>query len=226
MKTLVVGDIHGCVEVVEKALSTKYPVIFTGDYLDSFNRSVKDQITSLQLVLDAIDATKNDFESNKIYGLLGNHEMSYLSRSCRCSGYNSVTAAHVMSMDLKPLLDYIYCEGFLISHAGVSQSLLDYNKITLDQYLESKNFDTVGWIRGGYDHVGGLRWCDWFYEFEPIKSQPQIVGHSHIEYYDYNLANIIQQKGNSYCIDTRYDINKEVLLIENGIAEIVKLNEL
>ena len=207
MKTMVIGDIHGRVEIVEKALATEYPLIFVGDYLDSWNRSVVDQIKSLELVLDAI-------KNNRAVGILGNHEMSYLNRSCRCSGFSNATSIHIMSMDLKPLVDYVYCEGFLISHAGVSQLMLDYNKITLEQYLKDKKFEDVGYSRGGWSPIGGLRWCDWS-EFKPIESQPQIVGHT--------IQRSIQQKDNSYCIDVLESSSNNVLLIENGSVEIIEL---
>jgi len=36
MKTLIVGDIHGKVEIVEAALAQEHPVIFVGDILDSY----------------------------------------------------------------------------------------------------------------------------------------------------------------------------------------------
>ena len=207
MKTLVIGDIHGNVEIIKAAFKTEYPLIFVGDYLDSFNRLVIDQLESLEIVLKGI-------KEGRCIGIMGNHEMSYISKDCRCSGYNNATAAHIMSMDLSPLVDYTYCEGFLISHAGVSNTLLELYNITLQEYLEDEIFEDVGYCRGGWSTVGGLHWCDWNYEFKPIKSQPQIVGHTR--------GNYIRQKGNSYCIDCLEDGCKEALLIENGTVEIFK----
>ena len=72
-KTIVVGDIHGHVDSVEKALAFDGNVVFVGDYLDSFSQSVDNQILCLKMVLDAIEE-----EPDRVVGLIGNHEMSYL----------------------------------------------------------------------------------------------------------------------------------------------------
>lgn len=211
MKTLVVGDLHGRLEIAQRALDTDYPVVFIGDYLDSFNRSVNDQVETLKLVLDAAG-------EERCTALMGNHEMSYVHDSHRCSGFKAATHMHVKHMDLSALKDYVFVEGFLISHAGVSQRLLDYFELTLDEYLDSNNFEQVGCTRGGRYPVGGLRWCDWRDEFAPIADQPQIVGHTR--------GKIIRQKGNSYCIDVLEDDSNNVALIDNGELEVVDLMKL
>lgn len=150
--------------------------------------------------------------------LMGNHEMSYVHDQYRCSGHKGATKSHVMHMDLSPLKDYVFAEGFLISHAGVSQEYLDTYDISLDEYLEAGEFDQVGYVRGGRHEVGGLRWCDWRYEFAPIENQPQIVGHTR--------GQIVRNKGNSYCIDVLEDDNTSVVLIEDGNIEIVDIMKL
>lgn len=217
MKTLVVGDLHGQLELVLRAFKTPYPVIFLGDYVDSFNRSVTDQIETLRLVLDGV-------RDGRCRALRGNHEMSYIDNRYRCSGYNTATQIHMdhfsrgADPNLDVLEDYIFCEGFLLSHAGVSQELLDYHNITLDEYLASGDFDGAGYARGGTRPVGGLRWCDWRFEFAAIADQPQIVGHTR--------GREIRQNGNSYCIDVLEDGCTDVVLIEDGEVEVVDLMKL
>lgn len=200
MKTLVVGDIHGKVEIVEKALSLDYKVIFVGDYLDDFHRSIVDQIRSLELVLEAI-------KTGKAIGLKGNHEISYLDDFKRCSGYNFITKTIIDTMDLSPLVDYTYAEGFLITHAGFTLQ----HGISFKEYAEIGNFDQIGFCRGGADVFGGIRWCDVNYDFKPT-DQPQIFGHT--------KRRNIDKIGNSYCIDV-LDYCNEALLIEDGNATVI-----
>lgn len=201
MKTLLVGDLHGQYMIAKIALEQGMPVIFMGDYLDSFTVSVGTQIELLQLVLKAV-------EDGQAQALMGNHEMSYLVDRMRCSGYKPVTESHVMHMDLSPLKSYIKAEGFLLTHAGVSQRLLDHKGVTLDEYLEAGSYNQIGRYRGGRDLVGGLYWCDWNQDFDPIPDQPQVVGHTR--------GKLIRQNGNSYCIDVLEDTDIQFGLIDNG----------
>lgn len=207
METLVVGDLHGQVEIAEKALSFGTPVIFIGDYLDSFTRSYEDQIRTLQVIIEAV-------RDGKATALYGNHEWSYLDPKMQCSGYNYHTARMVPHLDTDVLKEYVFAEGFLISHAGVSKKLLDAREQTLEEYLEAGEFKQIGRSRGGRDRVGGLFWADWNKDFEPLEDQPQIVGHTR--------GNIIRQKGNSYCIDVLEDYCPQGVVINNGSLEIVE----
>lgn len=213
MKTLVVGDLHGRYEVVDGVLSTDLPVIFIGDYVDSYNRSRAEQKMTLVKVLDAI-------ESGQARGLRGNHEMSYIRSDMRCSGYGSTLKFlfNVLERSRIGLLeDYIHAEGFLLTHAGVAQGLLDNLGISLEEYLETGDYGQIGRIRGGYHEVGGLWWCDFNFEFEPIEGVPQIFGHT--------VGDGIRNRGNSYCIDCleRGDVS-QVVAIEDGDIEFVTLD--
>ena len=208
METLVVGDLHGQVEIVFKVLKLDMPTIFIGDYLDSFNRSVHDQVNTIMAVRDAI-------ESGQAVGLLGNHELSYFVPGMRASGWHYATESHMMHFDYSMFKDYTYAEGFFISHAGISQRLLDSNGITADEYIEAAQFNEIGRYRGGRHTCGGLFWCDWNKEFEPVEGLPQIVGHTR--------GDLIRAKGNSYCIDCLEDTKPQVLAIKDGQARVVTL---
>lgn len=212
--TLVIGDLHGQFEIAQKALDTIYPVIFLGDFLDSFTRSVDDQIQTLQLVLNAV-------QRGHARALMANHEMSYLRKELRCGGWNPATQIHVdtsLRHRMEMLLeDYIWCEGFLLTHAGVSQRLLDAMSIDLDTYLSSNSFDQIGVSRGGRAPCGGLRWCDWR-EFVPVEGVNQIFGHTR--------AHHIRKEENNWCIDVLEDTDPLGLLIEDGNAKIVHLNDI
>lgn len=212
MKTLVVGDLHGQHEIAQAALDTGYPVVFVGDYLDSFSRGPVDQVRTLQLVLDAVHA-------GAAQAIRGNHETSYINDE-RCSGWNPVTAAHVMHLDTSALQDFIWCEDFLITHAGVSQKFLDMLDLTLEQFLDfPAQFETVGRRRGGIHPAGGPRWCHFPHEFEPVPGVSQVFGHSRQRFG-------IQNYHNNWCIDCLEDGFTDVLLIEGGRAQKVDLYSL
>lgn len=213
--TIVVGDIHGVYEIVDAVLALDQPVVFIGDYLDSFDRSIEDQFTALTKILRAA-------KDGRVVALMGNHELSYLEEPMRTSGYNvalhaklasdfddTMTVSRAMRTYLK---SYHFAEGFLISHAGVSEDLLRREGITLKQYLDDGKFSDIGYARGGRSPVGGLYWCDWDREFDPIPEQPQIVGHSR------RVNRIIEAKGNSFCIDVLEHNNplKTVAEIKDG----------
>ena len=200
MKTLIVGDVHGRVEVVERALAQAAPVIFVGDFLDSFNRTVADQIKCLDLVLEAI-------ATDKAQAILGNHELSYLTQWHRCSGWNHATQAHIDGGYRKKIydnfVDFVFNEpNILITHAGLTKQLWDKELLTLEllpQILAEWCADIdspahlIGQARGGWTSYGGIFWCDFKHEFQEIPELVQVFGHSQDK--------TIRNQGNSYCID-------------------------
>lgn len=206
MGTLVVGDLHGKLHHVKQALESPHNVVFVGDYLDSYDLDVAMQLATLDNVLDAIEN-----EGDRVQGLFGNHEMSYLMPHMRCSGYNAVTDVQLITRTgrmHKLLKFHTRTNGFLITHAGVSKRFLvhaGYNSV--DEYLDSFDFEDIGVVRGGYSGIGGLLWCDWRHEFDPIADVPQIVGHTR--------NNHIRRMGNSYCIDVLDNYNPRCLLLQD-----------
>lgn len=219
-KTIVVGDVHGKLHVVEAILKLNSPTVFVGDILDAYEHTTGEQVQCLELIIDAMLDTNRD-----VHCTMGNHDLQYLDPSMRCSGFHSQTQYALMSdFHGKTLMrhisdmfsPYIYAEGFLISHAGVSNKLLKYLDITIDEYLCDGQFKDIGYSRGGHSPVGGLYWCDWYDEFEYVPGVPQIVGHSRPRGGDDD----IRCKGNSYCIDAldngSHDDGFTVGEIENG----------
>lgn len=219
-KVVVVGDLHGQHEVVTKVLAAEgYIVVFIGDYLDSFDRSVVEQLHTIHLVLGAINK-----EPERVFGLKGNHEISYLDRYMQCSGY-SYELKHQLdhSVDMSPLLDYMWVGDYLITHAGVSERLLHDLDTTLEDYLDKGNYNQIGRARGGPNSVGGLYWCDWWREFEPLDDVPQVVGHTNSRPFESDPGIIM--KGNSYNIDCIERTN-QVLVIDKDKAEIWDIDDL
>jgi hypothetical protein len=209
MKTIAVGDLHGITEVVEAVLKkTAYNIVFIGDYLDSYDRSVLDQLRVLDLVLGAV----ND-NPERVKALKGNHEWSYIDPQMQCSGFQYATKRGVEERDMSPLLDYVWVGEYFLSHAGVSQTLLDYIGYSFEEYIEAGEFKQIGRARGGRHRYGGLYWCDWWREFEPVKGVPQIVGHSN--HRPIGTAEGVTRMGNSYNIDCLTRVH-EVLVLEEG----------
>ena len=212
---LVIGDLHGQLRIAQKALEIaekeNWKVIFIGDYLDSFTRSVIDQVETLKIVLSAVDRGHQ--------ALIGNHELSYLESWSRCGGWSYATESHVIHLKNEmyaKLQPYIWEGDFLISHAGVSQLFLEHYNSTLPDYLAAGDFMQIGRYRGGSYGHGGLYWCDWNQEFEPVEGVPQIVGHTR--------GNLIRAKGNSFCIDCLEDTDPQGLLIDGKDAEVFKFS--
>lgn len=234
MKTVIVGDLHGKIEMAMEVLSWGHNVVFVGDYLDSFTRNVDDQVKLLMLVLDSIE--KNP---DKVQGLFGNHELSYLVNGMQCSGFNGATHAHIIHLEsrmLKLLKEYTWIGDYLVSHAGFSSIFLpdvvkDGIKAeglqTMRSYLNSSLYDdnkySIGRSRGGWSACGGPFWCDWWSEFVPVDGLMQIVGHS--AYRPQRLEGVtgIVSNGSNWNIDN-LDWNVEVLVIdEDGSVSIDKV---
>ena len=198
LPTLVVGDLHGRWEVVDAVLAEGNPVVFVGDYLDSYNRTRDDQLKTLHKVLTAV-------KEGTAQALMGNHELSYLDTWMRASGYGADLSARLSSdfsedMTYRKamrflLRPYVEVEGFLISHAGVSNALLEHLDITCQEYLARGEYCDIGYVRGGSAPVGGLFWQDFNHEFEPVPGVKQICGHTR------GQPGLIRANGDNYCID-------------------------
>lgn len=216
MSTVVVGDLHGKYEIAEQVLASPHNVVFIGDYLDSFTHTTLELVKTLDTVLHAATT-----QPERVTALKGNHELSYLEVGMRCSGYNSLLQLQVRERDLSVLKPFTWLDKYLVSHAGVSARMLRKLNIDYETYLREGKFTDIGYARGGTAPYGGLYWCDWYEEFEPMEI-PQIVGHSG---YRPGKEKGILIKENSYNIDC-LDHTKEVLLVTDGVPEIIKLEDL
>lgn len=200
MKHIFIGDIHGKVELVEKALAKDGKKIFVGDFMDSFDRSSVDMFNCLRLVTEAI-------EKGEAEAIFGNHELSYkMPKIHRCSGFSTENeivywekAKEVESL-FKPYV--IIQPNILVTHAGLTNII--WNKFNLhwdNLDLKLKNWwenikSPAHWIgkrRGGLNSVGGIFWCDFNTDFRPIPGIIQIFGHT--------AGKEIRKVEDSYCID-------------------------
>ena len=195
--TLVCGDVHGRTEVVHALRKYAYenntPVCFVGDIIDSYDRTVEDDIECMNLVLDLAD----DGLATLIYG---NHELSYLRPHMACSRYNTTMADWITqnkSRIEKTFVTHKWVGQYLVTHAGLGQQhfvlsgasdVMDYLHNCIDAQ------DDIGYCRGGTASYGGIYWNDYRYEFVPIPNVKQIFGHTKVD-------TISQKYHGNYCID-------------------------
>lgn len=217
MKTIVVGDLHGRIEIVDYVLGMKdHNVVFIGDYLDSFHRTKEDQISTLYKVLKAAEK-----DPERVTALMGNHELSYLDSSQRCSGHSTfvqVHTIHLRAQMYRLLKSHVWVGDYLISHAGISRLVLEEDSLdAVLTYLDDVDrHKEVGRARSGVKKSGGLYWCDWYKEFRPLKSVPQIVGHSaYRKEVDADRGIILKANEGvkSYNIDCLETVNPEILIL-------------
>lgn len=201
MKYTFIGDIHGKVEQVERALALEGTKIFVGDFQDSFEYPPEAHAKCFDLVLDAID-------TGEVEAIYGNHELSYLMPNPHmCSGFDGQRLAMIKEREdairakFKP---YIFITPtFLVTHAGLTKQIWDKEHLTIDSlpqwlsegWLADKYHPVhhIGHYRGGFNSVGGIFWCDFKVEFQPIPGLTQIFGHTR--------GKGIRQVEQSFCID-------------------------
>jgi len=228
---IIVGDLHGDIDIYRKIkdIYIDNEIILVGDYVDSFNKTRKQQYLLLEEIL-------KDVENKKTIALKGNHELSYLYPDrMGASGRSNTFSAQIMPLfsDMHRLLLPYYVipdHKILITHAGMSKRLVpfdsncldDMNLLTmwLDQEIRSIDYGRVyniGEARGGVDLIGGIFWCDYQWDFTPIDDIIQIFGHT--------PGTEIRQRDNNYNIDCLQS-KKEVLeILEDGSIRKVNLED-
>lgn len=227
---LVIPDVHQKAQIAND-LRSKHPgmpAIFLGDYFDDFHDSVYDMEKTCRWLKQAFENDDDEF-------ILGNHCFAYLSyelgvRWGFCTGWR-VDKQHVFHeyFPEDTLLNrgswLSHCQGWLISHAGLSNDL----------YRSFRKRKTIGeivqWVadaeaalraglqhpaflagvdRGGLQKFGGILWCDW-QELKPIPSVRQLVGHT--------PAAEVRFRRNDVCLDTHL---RHYGVLEDGKLSILK----
>ncbi|MFA5394955.1 MAG: metallophosphoesterase [Methanogenium sp.] len=237
MDAFIVGDLHGDITFY-RLVKQKFPnenIILLGDLVDSFVCTRAEQINLVEEVI-------KDLEDKKVQCVKGNHELSYLfPERMKASGYASSFAARLIPYFSKMhslMSNYILDEdkAVLISHAGLTYRLLSFYKtfilqsvpgesveIDLKTFLEESCRDldnglvyNIGRSRGGVDSVGGIFWCDYFVDFEPIEGLTQIFGHTPVSE--------IKQKGNNWNIDCLPEKSQIIHLKNDNSVEKVDID--
>ena len=236
MKYLIIPDVHNRCGVVEIIIKSVKPdlTIFLGDYFDDF-------YDTADIIKDVANWFKWSVnEKNRIH-IQGNHDTHYWfnqNTNVRCSGYEygkDVTINDIVAIkDWEKLKFFYVLDGkFLLSHAGVHSSFaFNGNKeVTLKQ-LESKLkkeskiaikelynggrhwLTNAGYSRGGSQRYGGITWCDWNQEFDPIKGIHQVLGHTPINKPNWSVIENGESKKLS--LENMSNLSKDVLTDKNS----------
>ena len=176
MKVLLIGDRHGY-DFDRKDLDiliTKYEkVIFFGDWFDSFDKSLDEQLDVFYKDMDYYNVNKN------IIYLWGNNDIHYLPSIYQynnmkefipiCSGYQNENHIEIASNLNKHLDKFKFLHTFdnwIFSHAGLSNDVKEfmfsrYNITSLKVLEEESNFEPVALFQcfnNGNSTYDGLTW--------------------------------------------------------------------
>jgi hypothetical protein len=192
ISTITIGDLHGN-DRWKDVDPTRYDrIIFLGDYLDSFYMSDDALLRNFREVI----AFRESYP-DRVVLLLGNHEISYLGREYRCSGYRGTIAGEVQTMltEYRELFAVAWQHGrYLWTHAGIDRVWFERHLLPMGSDVVGRPADTlqrlyeasfpplfeVGWDRGGRQGAtGGPFWVDMRQLITgPLGGYHQIVGHN------------------------------------------------
>lgn len=199
MKILAVGDLHGRIECLERAVAEFRrkecdKLILIGDYTDSFDRSVEDQIECLR----AIAYYYNKY-GEQIEAIIGNHDHPAYVHNKRCTGTRGELAATFSKYYEKVHYRVAFEHGdYLFTHAGINQLWWNRHQTkfdfmqekfgplkkaeTLNMLWDSRFFPMffeVGTAREGWSETGSIFWSDrGENERWRVTGFNQVVGHS------------------------------------------------
>ncbi len=195
MRTLILPDLHLKHLIAQRIVDRENPdkIIFLGDFYDNFHDTP-------EMNVETAKWDKQMINDPRVTRILGNHDCHYRfnNKPMRCSGYDwqkDTAINNVLTYeDWDKCVWFTFCDGWLLTHAGLSQSLINSHAKSRDLHdwliVESKQathsartyigkhwFYEAGRCRGGDAKVGGLVWCD-LREFRSTPSINQIFGHT------------------------------------------------
>jgi hypothetical protein len=136
VKIISIGDVHGR-PYWKQIEPKKYDkIIFTGDFVDSYNYSNEQILVNLMEIIEL----KKDFP-DKVILILGNHDLHYMwnYKTFGCSGYRPALYhdLHDLFNDNRNLFQIAFQIGNHIwTHAGISKGWYNFNKGFIEHYLE------------------------------------------------------------------------------------------
>lgn len=211
MNIIAIGDIHGTTywkDIVKEHKKTDEDiVIFLGDYVDSYTINPK---KIYQNLLDLFEYRKN---TPNVFMLIGNHDYHYMKHDIdRYSGYNYEYAERyydifMQNYDLMniAIIKTKNDKNIIFSHAGVSNTFLKKNNITLNQLNDlwkinpsafGFNYNTLD-IYGNHSSQSPLWIRPPALLNDIIEGYSQIIGHTQFKkfktkYPEYYINNIIE----------------------------------
>ena len=249
-RILVIGDLHSCSpEPAEQLIEEVDPdlTVFLGDYFDHFGDGLGVTIQMAQWLKQSLE------QPNRVH-LLGTHDLPYLyPGKIYCPGYShekGYVVGNIIDRNTwkrKSSLVYWHGDDWLFSHAGVSRSHLpswNFKKSKIPSWLDGEISDAFNLLDSdGLDHshwvwsvgstrsngispgAGGLVWCDWYYDFEPIAGINQVVGHTPGQ----GIRSKQEKNSRNLCIDTSdshgQHFPRQVLLVDSDDYEILSTDK-
>lgn len=205
MKYLIIPDVHNHSDRAEKIIQhvKADQIIFLGDYFDDFNDTAHDVTETAAWLRWSV----NQENRIHLCGNHDIHYWFKDNRDTRCSGfeqYKSVAINNILGPEHWNKLKFFHVlDDWILSHGGVHPYWIDANKfrnnesveITQEELVKKLERDSkqcikdltkgghhwfiiAGFSRSRAPFAGGLLWCDFNQEFEPIKGIHQIVGHT------------------------------------------------
>lgn len=207
MRTLIIPDVHQKLNKLEKILenNTFDRLISLGDWFDDFYDTPRQAQKTAEYILDLYCRYGTNFTwllGNHDIPYLYPQMYDYYA----CSGntrekvkaikevFNGSSKPLGYSVELAAVIKIEGCRDIVLSHAGVSEQHFSKpfsESVSSEDVLERcekafKNTNLLfqdsilcaGTARGGRETVGGITWLDWRYEFSPVASISQIVGHT------------------------------------------------
>ncbi len=195
---LIIPDVHLKMDTIQRILNKESydAVYFLGDFFDDWN----DNPTKNAQMAQKLNEWMNRDDCHFIYG---NHDVHYLfnDESLICSGFDELKKIAIRNfINIKTVEKrfrfHHQVDGWLLTHAGcdirnipkdvnldihsIGDYLVKQTDVCKNQLAMGRKhwFFQAGYARGGSYPVGGVIWCDWFDEFQPIQGVKQIVGHT------------------------------------------------
>lgn len=250
-KIVIVADPHNDYKKLDEIITKENGDIniCLGDWYDSFTLDEPSDYRATTRYLQ-----EKFLPNPKNYTLFGNHDIHYLfnAPTTWCSGYEQWKYNAIddeLGKDRKTFRDkfhwFLIVDNILLTHAGLDQRLLPpvcVNNERIFKYLEQSAdeaniklltddlhwFYQVGYSRGGRARAGGIVWCDFDHEFEPIEDLRQIVGHTNqwftgkaAQHKKEGFINIVE--ANNICIDCNLS---EYITITDGKIELKSYHDL
>jgi hypothetical protein len=250
-KIVIAADPHNNYEKIDSIFKKEDGDIniCLGDWFDSFTLDdTSNYIATAKYLKDVF------LPNPKNYTLFGNHDLHYLfnAPTSWCSGYEQWkydAIDKVIGKVRGDIQDKFYwsivVDDILLTHAGLDKRFLppicDTNEVIF-KYLDENDNDArtklkindlhwfygVGHARGGNLKAGGIVWCDFDHEFQPIDDLKQIVGHTNqwetgkaAQYHREGFASIVD--ANNICIDCNLS---QYITITNGKIELKNYSDM
>lgn len=233
LKHIIFGDIHGrnnWYPIVKKYIDDNNVIfVFIGDYFDSFDLPVNQQIT----VFNHILSLKDEYPERFIL-LFGNHDYHYLSFVTeKYPGYSPILQMNIgYTLDSafnKRVFDVVYqYDNVLFSHAGITKTFIKNYGIKNDKYLTIKLNELLYYKPNAFcfnnNSINDFSGDD--INQSPLWVRPNSLSKDYIKGYKQVVGHTVQKDGVKVIKNKIYIVDclwMQYLVYENNDFEIVNI---